>query len=186
MLLNLCVPRVLWLSCFRLKTGVERLRLLTSTFLIALSGSTGAVSAQAPAPLTVVVEGTARSVPATSLQKLPRDSVRMVFHGQATALYEGVSLAGVLREVGVQMDSLRGPALATRLVVEAADGYRVVLALADLDPTLGGRRVLLADRMNGRPLPPDEAPWRLVVTGDQRPLRSARQRTTIRVREESS
>jgi hypothetical protein len=71
------------------------------------------------------------------------------------------------------------------LVVEAADGYRVVLALADLDPTLGGRRILLADRMDGKPLPPDEAPWRLIIVGDQRPSRSARQVVTIRVIAES-
>ena len=143
--------------------------------------STRDIAAAQEAQLTVVVEGTARAVPETSLRRLPRDSVRMTFHDQAPVLYQGVSLADVLREVGVRTDSLRGPALATRLVVEAADGYRVVLALADLDPSLGGRRILLADRVDGKPLPADEAPWRLIVAGDQRPARSARQIVTIKV-----
>lgn len=70
---------------------------------------------------------------------------------------------------------------ALRLVAEASDGYRIVLALSDLDPSLGGRRILLADRVDGKPLPADEAPWRLIIPGDQRPARSARQVITIRV-----
>ena len=84
-------------------------------------------------------------------------------------VYHGVSVAAVLREAGVRSDLLRRPALATRLVVEAADGYKVVLALADLDPSLGGRRVLLADRVGTKALPADEVAWRLIVVGDRSP-----------------
>ena len=142
--------------------------------------STNAV-AQAPATLTVVVDGTSKAVAAASIQQLPRDTATMVFHEQPPVRYQGVSLASVLKSVGVKTDSLRGPALATRLVVEASDGYRIVLALSDLDPSLGGRRILLADRVDGKPLPADEAPWRLIIPGDQRPARSARQVVTIRV-----
>jgi DMSO/TMAO reductase YedYZ molybdopterin-dependent catalytic subunit len=141
--------------------------------------------ASAQASISVVVQGTTHTVSAASLQKLARDTARMVFHGQPALIYEGVTLAAVLREAGVRSDSLRGPALATRLVVEASDGYKVVLTLADLDPSLGGRRVLLADRVDGKTLPTDEAPWRLIVVGDQRPSRSARQVVRIRVMAES-
>jgi DMSO/TMAO reductase YedYZ molybdopterin-dependent catalytic subunit len=140
-----------------------------------------AQSVSAQAPISVVVAGTPRTVTANSLQKLARDTARMVFHDQPVVVYQGVSLAAVLREAGVRTDSLRGPALATRLVVEASDGYRIVLTLADLDPSLGGRRVLLADRMDGKALPASEAPWRLIVVGDHRPSRSARQVVRIRV-----
>jgi hypothetical protein len=87
----------------------------------------------------------------------------------------------VLRAAGVQTDSLLGPALATRIVTESSDGYRVVFALADLDPSLGARRVILADRMDGRALPAAEAPWRLIIVGDKRASRSARQVLRIRV-----
>ncbi len=161
------------------------MRPLTVVLLAALLSPSSAVSQVASAPLTIVVEGTARAIPATSLQKLPRDSARMTFHGQAPVMYHGVLLASVLREAGVRSDSLRGPALGTRLVVEAADGFRVVLALADLDPTLGGRRILLADRVDGMPLSQEEAPLRLIIVGDQRPSRSARQVVRIRVITES-
>ena len=140
-----------------------------------------ALPAQSPAPLTVIVEGVARSVPAASLRSLPRDTMQMTFHDQPAVTYEGFSLAAILKTVGVRPDSLRGPALATRIVTESADGYRVVLALADLDPSLGTRRVLLADRMDGKPLPAAEGPWRMLVGGDLRPSRSARQVLRIRI-----
>ena len=147
--------------------------------------ASGVATAQAPATLTVVVDGTPKAVTASSLQQLPRDTATMVFHEEPPVRYQGVSLAGVLKSVGVRSDSLRGPALATRLVIEASDGYRIVLALSELDPSLGGKRILLADRVDGKPLPADEAPWRLIIPGDQRPARSARQVVTIRVIAES-
>ena len=136
---------------------------------------------QSTAPLTVIVEGVARSVPTTRLKAMPRDTMELTFHDQPVVRYEGISLADVLKAVGVKTDSLRGPALATRIVTESSDGYRVVLTLADLDPSLGGKRILLADRMDGKPLPASEAPWRLLVGGDRRPARSARQVLRIRV-----
>lgn len=140
-----------------------------------------ALPAQSPAPLTVIVDGVARNVPAASLRAMPRDTMQLVAHDQPAVTYEGISLAAILSSVGVPTDSLRAPALATRIVTESSDGYRVVLALADLDPSLGGRRILLADRVDGRPLPATEGPWRLLVGGDLRPARSARQVLRIRV-----
>lgn len=137
--------------------------------------------AQTPAPLTIIVEGVAKNVSATTFRSLPRDSASVMFHDQPAVVYSGYSLASLLRASGVRTDSLRGPALATRIVTESSDGYRVVLALAELDPALGGKRVLIADRMNGQPLPANEAPWRMVVVGDQRPSRSARQILRIKV-----
>ena len=142
---------------------------------------TQTVRAQNPAPLTIVVDGVARNVPAAGLRTMPRDTMQLVAHDQPAVTYEGISLAAILKSVGVRTDSLRGPALATRIVTESSDGDRVVLALADLDPSLGGRRILLADRMDGRPLPAAEGPWRLLVGGDLRPARWARQVLRIRV-----
>jgi hypothetical protein len=137
--------------------------------------------AQNPAPLTVIVDGVAKSVPAANLKAMTRDTMELTFHDQPPVRYEGIHLADVLRAVGVRTDSLRGPAMATRIVTESSDGYRVVLALADLDPSLGAKRILLADRMDGKPLPASEGPWRLLVGGDQRPSRSARQVLRIRI-----
>jgi hypothetical protein len=40
------------------------------------------------------------------------------------------------------------------VVVEGIDGYRAVCALAELDPELTDRVILLADTKDGQPLPP--------------------------------
>ncbi len=118
--------------------------------------------------------------------RLPQDTMRVQFHEQPAELYAGVPLPALLQLVGVRTDSLRGKALSFRLVVEASDGYLVVLALTDLDPTLGGRRALLANLADGQPLPPKEAPFRLLIAGDQRPSRWARNVVALRVRAEST
>ena len=65
--------------------------------------------------------------------------------------------------------------------VSAPDGYRVVFALSELDPTLGNRQVLLVDRENGQPLPAGTGPWRLVVPSDPRPARWVREVNAIAV-----
>ena len=44
------------------------------------------------------------------------------------------------------------------LTVVVDGTYRIVLALSDLDSSLGGRRILLADRVDGKPLPPTRHP----------------------------
>lgn len=139
------------------------------------------LGAKAQAPLTVIIDGVVRSIPVAAWKSIRRDTATMEFHDQPAARYEGYVLSAVLRAAGVQTDSLRGAALATRIVTESSDGYRVVLALADLDPLLGGRRVILADRMDGRALPAVDAPWRLIIVGEKLPSRSARQVLRIRV-----
>ena len=113
---------------------------------------------------------------------LPQNTMRVQFHEQPPQTYSGVSLPTLFRLIGVRTDSLRGKNLSLRVIIEAADGYLVVLSLADLDPTLGGRQVLLADRVDGHPLPAKEAPFRLLIAGDQRPSRWARQIVAVRVR----
>ena len=68
------------------------------------------------------------------------------------------------------------------LLVVAADGYRVVLALPEVDPDLTDKMVLLADREDGKRLGADEGPFRLVVPDDKRHNRWVKRVTHIGVR----
>jgi hypothetical protein len=72
-------------------------------------------------------------------------------------------------------DSLRGRPLATYVVAEASDGYRVLFSIAELDSRFTDRVVVLADRKDGQPLSAAEGPYRLIVPGEKRPARWARQ-----------
>lgn len=116
-----------------------------------------------------------------TLAKLPRESVKASAHGQNLNC-EGVALAGLLRATGAMpADPLRGPQLARYLLVTARDGYRAVYSLAELDPSLSDRRVLLVDRCSGKPLDADDGPLRLIAPSDARPARWVRQVKSLTV-----
>ena len=113
------------------------------------------------------------------LQGLPRHAVGMDVHGKALQC-SGVDLVDVLRHAGAMpADPLRGAHLARHVAVRARDGYTVVFSLGELDPTLGRQRVYVADECDGKPLPADAGPARLLIPGDARPARSARQIQTF-------
>ena len=70
-------------------------------------------------------------------------------------------------------------ALATSVLVEAADGYGAVFALADFDAGFTDRIAILADTRDGAALAATEGPFRLIVPGEKRPAHWVRQVTTI-------
>ena len=73
-------------------------------------------------------------VTAAEVAALPHQKVSVDDHGK-TVTFEGVPLRLVLEKGGVTFgDSLRGKRLSSCLLVEAADGYGVVIALPEVDP----------------------------------------------------
>jgi DMSO/TMAO reductase YedYZ molybdopterin-dependent catalytic subunit len=98
--------------------------------------------------------------------------------------YEGVQVSHLLKLVGVKLgDDLRRPVLARYALVEAADGYREVFSLTELDEEVTERVVLLADRRDGQALDAKEGPLRFVIPDEKRHVRWVRQVTAINVRE---
>jgi hypothetical protein len=137
----------------------------------------------APDRLHVTVPGgTALDLGAADVEALPHVEVRAVdAHGKG-GLYRAVEVVELLRRGGAALgESLRGSHLRDVVRVDCSDGYVVVFALAELDPGMGARRVLLADARDGAPLPAAEGPWRLVIPEEKRPARWARQVKSIAV-----
>jgi Oxidoreductase molybdopterin binding domain len=98
------------------------------------------------------------------------------------ATFDGVPLAALLTTAGVQLgDKLRGQRLTEVLLVEAADGYKVAFALAEVDPAFATREIILADKRDGKPLDAKEGPLRIVAPGDKRAARWVRQVTVLRI-----
>ena len=117
------------------------------------------------------------------LASMPRRSVKARDHDGRESVFEGVLVADILKKAGVkQGKELRGELLAGYLLVEAADGYRVVFALPELDEVFTDRIVLLADRKDGKPLSDREGPFRIVVPDEKRPARWVRQVTALSIR----
>jgi hypothetical protein len=98
---------------------------------------------------------------------MPHQKVAADAHGKTVA-FEGVQLRLLLEKAGVTFgESLRGRRLSSCLRVEAADGYRAVVALPELDPAFTDRVILLTDRAEDNPLDNKEGAFRIVIPGER-------------------
>ena len=117
------------------------------------------------------------------LRGLPRQTLTVMNeHKKKEETYQGVPLAEILKRAGVpQGSALRGPALAIYVRAQGADGYAAVFALAELDSSVQDSGVLVADTLDGQPIPDKLGPLRLVAPHDKRPARWVRMLRTVTV-----
>jgi DMSO/TMAO reductase YedYZ molybdopterin-dependent catalytic subunit len=71
--------------------------------------------------------------------------------------------------------------MATYILAEAEDGYRVIFSLAELDSGILESEVMVADTMDGAPIGPKQGPFRLVAPHEKRPARWVRMLKSITV-----
>jgi hypothetical protein len=133
--------------------------------------------------ITVRMQGNApMTVGLAQLGRLPAKSVRGGVHGGPERSYDGALLADILALAGAPLgDKLHGKALELYLVVEAADGYRAVYALPELDPAFNDRPITLACRCDGAPLDAKSGPFQIVAPGEKKGARWVRGVTSLTV-----
>ncbi|MGA9865383.1 MAG: molybdopterin-dependent oxidoreductase [Acetobacteraceae bacterium] len=120
-----------------------------------------------------VTGGSGTAVPLTEadLARLPATKLTVSF-GKGPVAFEGPLLWTVLARSGA-VDPTKPRGQSRQIVmVTGSDGYVAVLALGEISPAFDGKQVILADRMDGRPLDPGH--FRVVVPGEQRGARSVR------------
>lgn len=106
--------------------------------------------------------------------EMKQNHVKVVGRDSVSRDYTGVSLYDiVVKAGGIVGGQLKGKELAKYILVTAADGYRIVLAIAEIDPGFSNHKILLVNKENGSSLAPNYGPYRLIVAGDNRPARSA-------------
>jgi len=158
--------------------------------LLAFFVARGSLSlAQAPAPVPVAklhvggAVGTPLTLTLEDLTKLPRKTLAVVNpHSQKKENYEGVALEEILRKAGVPSgERLRGAAMATYVVAEATDGYRVVFSLAEIDSGILDNDIIVADTMDSVPLSEKEGPFKIIAPHEKRPARWVRMLKSIAV-----
>ena len=116
------------------------------------------------------------------LEALPHVKVTASEHGSPAVSFEGVTLKSVLEKAGVTFgESMKGKRLTNCLLVEAADGYRAVIALPELDPAFTDKQTVLAFLRDGKPLGEKEGPYRIVIPDEKRMARWVRQVTTLKI-----
>ena len=97
-------------------------------------------------------------------------------------IYSGVPLSVLLQKAGVSSGKdIHGKNLTKYVLVDASDGYQVVFALAELDKEFTDRSIILADRVNGKPLPTGAGPFQIIVQNEKKAARCIRMVTAIKV-----
>jgi hypothetical protein len=164
-------------------TEIRMKSLRTFTFLLwILAGATLAASAQAA--LKIENGSQQASVSLNSLKTMPHMTVTVHNpHTNADETYSGVPLLELLKQVGAPVGhDVHGKALSEFIVATGSDGYKAVLALAEVEPDFHPGDVLVADAMDGKPLDAKSGPFKLVVTEDKRPARSVHNLVSVELK----
>jgi hypothetical protein len=164
-------------------------RLMAILSLVAIAASQSAALRAADAPKaeepTLVLRGVDGKVIRLSrddLQKLPRTELEAADHRGHKSRYAGVSLRTLLDKLKVPRgEGVRGEWMRAFLVVDAADDYRAIFAVPELDPGFTDRVILLADTRDGHPLEKFKGPFQVVVPGEKRQARWVRMVKEIRL-----
>lgn len=141
-------------------------------------------SAPKEAVLRVEVQnGKTLDLTAKDLVKFTRREVKAKGHDEKESIYGGVNLSSVLLAAGAKLgkEELRGKELAAYLLVEAADGYKVTFALAELSSDFTDKAILLADSRDGKPLSATQGFWQIIVPDDKKHGRWVRQVISLKI-----
>lgn len=124
-----------------------------------------------------------RVTPATlsSLPQVEQDVAFQSSKGEVRGRYEGVLLWDVLQEAGIGEAAGHHGELKRTFVVTGRDGYAVAFSVGEIGPDFGDKPIMIALRVDGRPLPLEDG-LRLIVPGDKRGARSVRDVVTIEMR----
>lgn len=160
-------------------------RVFAPLMLVSCLALVGAEESKPAEPSFEVVNeaGKVTRLTMTQLDKLPRTELVIKDRKGDEVQYVGVTLNEVLKEAGVATGSeLKGKHLANYLLVEAADKYRVVFSLPEIDPVWSERVVLLATTLNGEPLASTHGPFQIVASGEKLHSRWVKQVVKLTVR----
>ncbi|RKR83949.1 molybdopterin-dependent oxidoreductase-like protein [Mucilaginibacter gracilis] len=151
--------------------------LLNPAFTSAQTGSKQAtvkVSGEVSAPLDIKLSDMAQ-FEQTKVNRKDRDGKERV--------YSGVMLSAILQKAGVTMGKdLKGENLTKYVSVEASDGYQVIFALVELDKDFTDRQIILADEVDGKPLPEGDGQFRIIVQDEKKPARCIKMVTAITIK----
>jgi len=120
-------------------------------FIAAAAGLLLASGAAAQSIAPSGLAGEKVQLSAADIAALPHQPVTLQLEGKSEAC-DGVPLSLILAKAGApQGKALRGAELADVVLIGAADGYHVAMALAETDPVMRGDKVFLADHCGGGP-----------------------------------
>ena len=130
-----------------------------------------------PATMTGAVK-TPLTLDHATLSAMPVASVS-ISYGSSNSTYTGVLVWDLLKKAELIPGEGKNAALRHTLLITAANGYAVAVALGELDPSYGNKQVMLAYRSTDGSASFDHL--RLLVPGDVRGGRAVRDVAKIEV-----
>ncbi len=159
------------------------MKILLLGFVFALSLASLAFAQSVTPSIKVEVEGKVTEISAVDMAKLPRKEVTGKDNDGKESTFSGVEIRNILAAAGAKLgETVRGKRLAEYLLIEAADGYRAVYAIAELDPEFAADAVILADKQDGKALDEKKGKFQVIAPADKRHGRWVRQVTALRLK----
>ncbi|MGG7467501.1 molybdopterin-dependent oxidoreductase [Chryseobacterium arthrosphaerae] len=150
-----------------MKKIVPVVLLLLSCHAFCQSGFRLKVSGEVPDPLELSL---------TDLSEMPRKEASVKDKDGSIHKYTGVSVQDILAKAGAPSGkALHGENISKYLLAKCTDGYQVLFSLAELDASIADKNVIVADTVDGKPLPESKGPLRLIAEGEKKPARSSYQ-----------
>ncbi|WES98500.1 molybdopterin-dependent oxidoreductase [Chryseobacterium arthrosphaerae] len=150
-----------------MKKIVPVVLLLLSGHVFCQSGFRLKVSGEVPDPLELSL---------TDLSEMPRKEASLKNKDGSIHKYTDVSVQDILAKAGAPSGkALHGENISKYLLAKCTDGYQVLFSLAELDASIADKNVIVADTVDGKPLPESKGPLRLIAEGEKKPARSSYQ-----------
>ncbi|PKF76051.1 molybdopterin-binding protein [Chryseobacterium sp. PMSZPI] len=118
----------------------------------------------------------------SDLSKMPRKEASLKDKDGSIHIYKGVSVSDILAKAGAPSGKeLHGENISKYLLAKCTDGYQVLFSLAELDASIADKNVIVADTVDGKPLPETKGPLRLIAEGEKKPARSSYQLESLSI-----
>ncbi|MFP7657213.1 MULTISPECIES: molybdopterin-dependent oxidoreductase [Chryseobacterium] len=113
----------------------------------------------------------------SDLSKMPRKDAVLRDKDGSSHTFTGVPVMEVLERAGIPSGkALHGAEnLSKYVLIKCSDGYQVLFSLAELDASIQDKNVIIADTVDGKPLPKEKGPLRIIAEGEKKPARSSYQ-----------
>lgn len=159
-------------------------RLVQITLIVLFAALAGLAQTKLPGLKIDVEGGKSIEFGAKELGALARHEINAKDHDGKNSVYSGWYLGDLLAAAGAKIAAgeLRGKELGAYIVVEAADGYRGIFAIAEVSAEFTDRVVLVADKRDGKLLDEKNGPFQIIVPDDKKHGRWVRQAIVVRLK----
>jgi DMSO/TMAO reductase YedYZ molybdopterin-dependent catalytic subunit len=155
---------------YYIKTGMKGLIVIVF-FLVssAVSAQTLSIEGDVARPGQMSIKGF-ETLPAVEIKAKGKDGKEHTF--------KGTYLGAVIQSAGTETGKNN---VSKYVLVTGADGYKVVFSFPEVDPDFTEQSIIVATSVDGKPLPAEDGPFRIVVPNDRKQGRWVRQVTSITV-----